>query len=526
MEFENIYGQNEKGNIICVGRRNSNGGLSPLPLWEFGTNKGKINAGKLVGSQIVFYHKDLSCFYDILIEDFISGRLPKFLIKYNQQRTVVQTGNFLKTCSISRIVDYFQYKNNFYKKDNYWVIQIETKGTIHEKEFNGEKVEVLFDGEDEFVNKIKNTNWRLVKGQDNNKDSYYILTSNFNKQGRSMFLHRAVFGEVPNDKVVNHKRRDNGNWKDNRKSNLEIVTYKENAKNKVGAGFPKKKGKGWVYAITVNGHRINSPIKSNYQEADIDALIIQQYYNYTHREDEWYKINTIDEEYKMELIDIMEQKYKATSSKPKSFIKNPYSICFYNSLNYIKIYNSNGHQCLISTIDINLLNEGRITNVKKKYWSIRINNIQYDLHRFILGVPKDEKVVVDHLNHSPHDNRRENLIITTHNGNMANTTGECVYRNKKSYRALYCSYWRYISKHKEINKIQKPSFSTEEEARIEVCKRKWLAKYIRPQFKTYDEYLAFKNEYKSKNTNNLSIDDYWITTRFPNINDIEIPSLK
>ena len=85
-----------------------------------------------------------------------------------------------------------------------------------------------------------------------------------------------------------------------------------------------------------------------------------------------------------------------------------------------------------------------------------------------------------------------------------------------------CCY-EYLKIHNQISSIKEPTFKTELEAKEEVFKRKWLANYIRPQFNNYEEYLEFKEEYNSNNINNLSIDEYWITTRFPNINEIEIP---
>lgn len=447
MEFENVYGQSKNGNMLCVGRRDIDGNIIPLPLWENGTNRGKIKGVALENSTIVFYCKQLNCFYDIFIKEIILGRTTKFLIQYKNESRIVQMGNFLNNCNIEKIIDYFEYKNTFYKKDNYWVMTIKTKGTIHEKRFNGKELEILFDGDEETINKIKNSNWRLIN-KDDNKNNYYILTSNYNRENKNMSLHRAVWGEISKGQIVNYKDRQKDKWKDNRRSNLFI----EN------------------------------------------------------------EIKTV-------------RKSKVIC---KSFTKNPYSICFHNDLKYIKIYNSKSDYCIVSIESLNLLDSGRITKIRKGYWSIRIDNVMYDLHRVVLNIPKTEleKIVVDHINHNPSDNRKENLIITTHLGNMANIKANCIYKSKKSYRALYCSYWEYILKHNSIAKIMKPSYPTEEEAVLEVKKRKWLANHIRPQFKTYQDYLIFKEEYENNNTNNLSVDDYWITTRFPNINDIKIPEIE
>lgn len=49
------------------------------------------------------------------------------------------------------------------------------------------------------------------------------------KNGKHVYLHRLIIGDVPNGMVVDHINR---NTLDNRKCNLRIITPSENAKNR------------------------------------------------------------------------------------------------------------------------------------------------------------------------------------------------------------------------------------------------------------------------------------------------------
>lgn len=60
------------------------------------------------------------------------------------------------------------------------------------------------------------------------------------------------------------------------------------------------------------------------------------------------------------------------------------------------------------------------------YIAAKINGKERKFHRCILDVPNGYEI--DHINRKPNDNRKENLRIVTHTGNMANLS---VRRNNK-----------------------------------------------------------------------------------------------
>jgi len=71
--------------------------------------------------------------------------------------------------------------------------------------------------------------------------------------------------------------------------------------------------------------------------------------------------------------------------------------------------------------------------ISKFYWNCKNSEISYlyatnkydtgiALHRLILGIPKGDKRIVDHINRDVLDNRKSNLRITNRAGNMMNIT--------------------------------------------------------------------------------------------------------
>lgn len=86
-------------------------------------------------------------------------------------------------------------------------------------------------------------------------------------------------------------------------------------------------------------------------------------------------------------------------------------------------------KAIIDTEDLErVMKANSIYAVKSKisnnyYILCRINNIQYQLHRYILNIYSDDSNVVDHENHNTLDNRKQNLRIVTHAINMQNRNG-------------------------------------------------------------------------------------------------------
>ena len=520
----NIYGQNAKGEVFCIGIRSKNGGIVNLPIVEEDcVNKGKINMKKIVGFSVVFYNQKISKFYDVKVLKYIKAQNAKFEVSYkNKEPIEVLCSNFINKCHLKNILKEYISKNIFVKEGNHFALFIETIGTKHENTFEGEKIKILFDGDDATVAKIMNSTWCLVK---KGESGYYVTSSNFNQTGKNLDLHQAVFGTIKKGNVVNHIDRNNNGWRDNRMSNLEETTKKENSKNKINSGYPLKHSNGWYYQVSIDGYVIVSPLRYHYEEANQDSLIIQKHFKITHRQKEWGDIIK-NEDYIKELIFIMEAKLKvAKENQGKNFNKNRYELIELDGREAVKVYNSKGDYTIIDKEDMSILNEGKILSASKGYWNIRILKKHIMLQRFILGFQdtnEDAETHIDHLNRIPNDNRKSNLLLTTIKGNLANKDSKGYGVSKGKYRVCYRCWWEYLSKHNLISKVKCPTFNTEIEAILEVKRRKWLVNYIRPQFKTYQEYLIFKQEYDSHNIN-LSLDDYWITTRFPNINEIEIP---
>ena len=519
--LQKIYGKSENGNILCLGIRLEDGSIGEMPCLG-----SRVNNKLLIGNRIVFYNKIKDKYYDINVLDYIETKNKRFIVKYEEEpeKEIICSG-LINKCKIKNVIN--EKINKFYQKDDYWVMTIKTRGTKWEKDFNGETLEILFDGENEVINSIINSSWHLHK---NGKglETYYIQTASYNKSGRNIKLHQVVYGEkAPKGYVINHIKRGEGSWRDNRKSNLEIISLNQNTKNKAGVGFPRKDGKSWRYEIRIDGAIASTPGRREYGQSDLDALIVQQYYGYTHRKNEWHKIDKVDEKYKQKLIQIMKNKFEKARIQQGDFTKNSFELFLLDGIETAKIYDTKKRYTLIDKEDLWILEKGRIRQRSTVHWEIKVNKKEIALHRYILGIDKTNSslgVNIDHINRQRNDNRKNNLIITTHKGNMANVEGMGYNKtNCCSYQVTYKCFYNILKQHKDISDIKHPTFKIEQEAKEEVYKRKYLANRIRPQFKDYNEYLVFEEEYNTNKKDGQAIDDYWITTRFPNINDIEIP---
>ena len=104
-----------------------------------------------------------------------------------------------------------------------------------------------------------------------------------------------------------------------------------------------------------------------------------------------------------------------------------------------KIQLKHGKFTLVDDIDFKSLNQNKwyiLFDRQKDRLSAVVRVVRKDgnkrsvfMHRQILGVKPGE--IVDHINHNPLDNRRENLRIVTHRQNCQNRRRN---RNKKSSR--------------------------------------------------------------------------------------------
>ena len=516
VEFENIYGQSENGNIFCIGiSREENGEVLNFPRFEDGRNKGNLIRAEAVGGFIVFYNKSLSKLYYIKILDYIKSGNSKYIVCYKNLKTTVSCGNLINSCKIKNIVqeDLLPPVNNYYKKDNNIVMTIDVNNSVLNHFFQVKTIEILLDEDRELLKEIKKYSWHLVK----KGNKFYPRSS-------KGYLHKLILKNDDKNKVIDHI---NGNSFDCRKDNLRLVSYSDNARNINGAGYPKKSGRGWIYYIRIKGIALNTKTYYSYEEADLIALIIQKYFNYKHREDEWYKIKTLKKEYVETVIKDIQKQYeeRKRNCKNKKFsniIEQTKEDCY-------KVFNkSKTNSFLISKESLNYVNDGIISK-SHNYWHIEVDGVSIPIHRYLVGIKETglKEIQVDHLNQNPDDNRMDNLIITTEKGNLANKKGAGYFKSSSSsFVVSYNCFLDYIIENSNINNKSKPNFNIEKEAKEEVFKRKWLANYIRPKFKNYEEYLNFKKEYDLYKKEGQTMDDYWIKTRFPSINDIEIPCFK
>lgn len=123
-----------------------------------------------------------------------------------------------------------KYKNTYLIKDDFAVLLITYKEKV---------AEVLIDKED--ISRINEHNWRL-------NEKGYVISDIKNHKVR---LHNLILNRnTSNPKIVcDHINR---NKLDNRKSNLKIVSQKENNKNRIlkrGKYYTKKKNKWLAYYI-------------------------------------------------------------------------------------------------------------------------------------------------------------------------------------------------------------------------------------------------------------------------------------
>lgn len=79
-----------------------------------------------------------------------------------------------------------------------------------------------------------------------------------------------------------------------------------------------------------------------------------------------------------------------------------------------------GFVALVDEQDFERVNQYRWNCMNHGAAQARIGTERVQMHRFILGLSKDDKTVVDHINHNRLDNRRCNLRVGTHADNSAN----------------------------------------------------------------------------------------------------------
>ena len=390
-------------------------------------------------------------------------------------------------------------RNKWIKKDGYW-IGIDGNGGKFKFSCNNKEIE----------KEILENNWYVeTKG--------YVRCS-FLK----IYIHTFI-KKTPKGKVVDHINNDRA---DNREENLRVVTASENNRNRKTTRNNGSKYVGMEYSssgkfrskFTINGLLIATPYKIE-KEAELDNLIIQEHYNMRHNEEDFYRLENVSNERKLEVINLIEKRLE--EKEPKRITINDYT---YEDLGEsIKVYFCKGkHYFLMDKDDMDKFNghlergkffvHGYFGKSKNGYVSYHKKGETYKVHRYILNL-KDDDFVVDHKNHNRVDNRKCNLEIVTRFSNNQNKEGKG-YRfseDRGKFEVQVGHKYKYFN---FIGRKMKPRFSTEEEAIQEVARRKEIINATRVRLNSLEELESLKRYAEENGFDNY--DDaylYWANVK-------------
>lgn len=320
-----------------------------------------------------------------------------------------------------------------------------------------------------------------------------------NRKGEK--LHSVVMGITDRDVLVNHL---GGNLNDNRIEYLSISDHLDNSKEKkVGKSNHSgiigllKRGKNDKYVgnVKINDVSIYSKYKPR-DEALIDLLIMQRHYGFRHNIDLYYLLDNVSEERIEEVIDNCERQL---NKKRTDKIVSSNKFVLSEDGKYYTVYCEKGDSFLISKESKELVEKGiwhtatcdSIINKTYVHGMIVIDGSRktVKLHRYILGLleQKYKHYPVYHINGNPLDNRLENLIITTAEGNGVKSCGinikEIHNKNFIAYRVIKIIYGKKYDK----------TFRTIEEAKEYVKYLENLIDTNRPKYKNKEELDVFLN---------------------------------
>ena len=141
--------------------------------------------------------------------------------------------------------------------------------------------------------------------------------------------------------------------------------------------------------------------------------------------------------------------------------------------------------------------------IKKYCWSVKYDNYvetntrklvdgtnnTISLHRVVMGV-KDKNTHVDHINHKPNDNRKENLRVVTRAQNQANAKIRC--DNTSGTKGVYYCNTRHkwVASIQENKKQHSKSFKTKEEA---ISHRRYLEDKYQKEYSYHNSMEAKDN---------------------------------
>ena len=428
--------------------------------------------------------------HEITIEKYYSIESEKWEVKVYDVSWVnalgeriltekVRCNNLLNGAKFGGVI---KSRNKWIKKDGYW-IGIDCNGRKFKFSCNNKEIE----------KEILENTWCV----DTTCAMNYVRCSSL---GICMhtFIKKTLKGSV-----VDHINNDRV---DNREENLRVVTVSENNRNRKTTRNNGSKYVGMVCTSSgkfynvfkINGHYIATKSKIE-EEAEIDNLIVQKHYNMRHNEEDFYRLENVSEERKLEVINLVEKKLKKKKKESRRISTNSYE---YEDLGAsIKVYFCEGkHYFLMDKNDMDKFNgyleggkffvHGSFGKKNGGYVLYNKKGETYQIHRYILNL-KDNDFVVDHKNHIRVDNRKCNLEIVTRLSNSQNKESKGYRFLKDEGRFVVQVGYQYKYLH-FIGAKRTVRFSTEEEAKQEVARRKEIIDATRVRLKSLEELESLK----------------------------------
>ena len=512
--------------------------VDELSRFKSGNNKGKMDYKNCIGLTLKYELKANGSIYEVKIVDYDGWYKdennktisPKFKVEYiflkgtEYEEVIEEVRNCNRLINNAEIGGVIPSLNQWRKENDYWI------GTTTK----GEEFKFSTDNK-ETESKILHSTWCI-----NFHD--YIRTGNLSGSGQSWQLHKVIYFNCNKEDVNKniHMCIDhiNNNRYDNRLKNLRLVTASENSKNKkinneYGLVGLHSHGKGYRSRFSFEGYVICTKNKYDLEEAKMDNLIAQKYLNYKHNEDMYYKIEGLPKERIKEVTDWLDKKIEDNRNKIRKEKEYKYDFIEKDNLIGIITFNKDKIENPICWVDKDFgkiegdkyIVNGAIHRIGKEYFNYAINGKGHRIHNYVLIGEislqnyRKNSFQIDHLNQQTDCNYKDNLEIATQKSNSMNKEGKGYSKvERKSgvkYRVHYAHKWDYFNLY--IGGLKRPTFDTEEEAIVEVKRRKVIVdKYrfrigwqgsVEANIKALDKVIDFAEEHE------LDLDSAYIVWR-------------